>query len=225
MLATRMRMAAAGVMGTPAAGWWVVAGKTCVAAYQPIGAASLAASYTNLANPGTYDAAPGVAPTWASGTGWTGNGSSMYLSTGIYGTANYTYIIRVANVTDSLSHPMGHFNTNQRLSLTPNFSFTVRWGWGNSAVDALSTAPAMTSGVLAINAVAGYRNGVSDKSTASNPWTGTMASPLVMLARTRSDASAVDSYYNGSLLAVAIYSDTLSGAEVATVSAAMAALT
>lgn len=66
-----------------AADWWVVPGKTCVAAYQPIGAASLAASYVNLANPGTYDAAPGVAPTWASATGWTFNGSTQYLTTGI----------------------------------------------------------------------------------------------------------------------------------------------
>ena len=52
-----------------AAGWWVVVGKTCIAAYQPKGAASLAASYVNLQQPGTYDAAPGVAPTWAAGGG------------------------------------------------------------------------------------------------------------------------------------------------------------
>lgn len=44
-------------------------GATCVAAYDAIGAASLADSYVNEANPGTFDAAPGVAPTWAYGTG------------------------------------------------------------------------------------------------------------------------------------------------------------
>ena len=48
--------------GGTALSWWVVAGKTCVAAYEPLGAASLAASYVNLANPGTYDATPGTTP-------------------------------------------------------------------------------------------------------------------------------------------------------------------
>lgn len=65
-----------------AAGWWQVAGQTCAAAYQPIGAASLAASYVNLANPGTYNAAPGVAPTLAAG-GWSFDGLTQYLTTGI----------------------------------------------------------------------------------------------------------------------------------------------
>ena len=55
-----------------AAQWWLsggVSAANCVAAYQPIGATSLAASYTNLANPGTYTAAPGVAPTFDAATG------------------------------------------------------------------------------------------------------------------------------------------------------------
>jgi len=38
--------------------WWLsggIAAANCVAAYQPKGAASLEASYVNLANPGTYN--------------------------------------------------------------------------------------------------------------------------------------------------------------------------
>ena len=42
--------------------WWVVAGRTCVVAYQPKGAATYAASLVNLANPGTYDAVEVDAP-------------------------------------------------------------------------------------------------------------------------------------------------------------------
>ncbi len=61
-------------------GWWDLSGTitTCVAAYQPKGAASLAASYVNLANPGTNNAAEGSAPSFSS-AGWTFNGTSNYL--------------------------------------------------------------------------------------------------------------------------------------------------
>jgi len=65
---------------------WLAGGiprTACVAAYEPICAVSLADSYINRANPGTYNATPGTAPTWAESTGWTFNGSSQYLTTGI----------------------------------------------------------------------------------------------------------------------------------------------
>jgi len=55
-------------------GWWDLNGtiKSCVAAYQPVGAADYAASKVNLLNPGTYNLSDGVAyPDWASATGWT----------------------------------------------------------------------------------------------------------------------------------------------------------
>ncbi len=50
------------VTSAAASTWWDNNGAIsgCVAAYQPKGAADLAASYVNLANSGTYNAAPGV---------------------------------------------------------------------------------------------------------------------------------------------------------------------
>jgi hypothetical protein len=48
--------------------WFTAAGgTTCVAAYDAVGAASLADSYVNEANVGTYTLAPGAAPAWAAG--------------------------------------------------------------------------------------------------------------------------------------------------------------
>ena len=86
-----------------ATSWWLsggIAPANCIAAYAPKGAASLAASYTNLANPGTYDAAPGVAPTWDTTNGWIGNGSTQYLDTGISTlTSSWSTIVRYSNVT------------------------------------------------------------------------------------------------------------------------------
>ena len=81
-----------------ASGWWDADGTIsgCVAAYQPIGAASLAASYSNLQNPGTYDAAPGTAPTFLAATGWTFNAATpQYLNTGVVPSSlNWTVIVR-----------------------------------------------------------------------------------------------------------------------------------
>jgi hypothetical protein len=79
-------------------GWWnnngAIAG--CVAAYQPIGAADLAASYVNLFNPGTNNAAPGTAPTWDVTDGWIFGGTN-YLNTGIVPADSYSVFVRFTN--------------------------------------------------------------------------------------------------------------------------------
>ena len=78
--------------------WWLAGGApTPVAVYQPKGAASLSASYTNLVNPGTYNAAPGVAPTWDAATGWTFNGTTQYLTTSVIPTGAYSALARFSN--------------------------------------------------------------------------------------------------------------------------------
>lgn len=62
--------------------WYLIGGISegdCVFAYAPDEAADLAASYVNLVNPGTYDAAPGDAPTLDGG--WDFDGVSQYLVT------------------------------------------------------------------------------------------------------------------------------------------------
>lgn len=66
-------------------GWWDLDGAIsgCIAAYQPIGAASYAASKVNLANPGTYDATEGDAPSWTVDNGWDFDAANDYLDTGI----------------------------------------------------------------------------------------------------------------------------------------------
>lgn len=60
--------------------WWLAGGiprDACVAAYQPKGAADLATSYINLANPGTYNVtqATDKPPTFNTLTGWSNNTS------------------------------------------------------------------------------------------------------------------------------------------------------
>lgn len=214
-----------------AAPWWYVAGKTCVAAYQPKGAASLAASYVNLANPGTYDAAPGTAPDWDSGTGWTFNGSTQYLmmTSPISGTGARSIIARFtpnANA-DQKIVALG----NSSLGNFKDFSFTTEYAVRIQAANAIWSVSDTTNQVAAVVApasgstddIVAYRNGVAISRTsvvdgAYDTSGGAFIGVFVGSGGTRG------SYLNGTIQAVAIYNTTLSAAQVAAVSAAMAAL-
>jgi len=132
----------------------------CVAAYCPIGAASLSASYSNLANPGTYDAALGVAPTWNAADGWIFNGS-QYLKTGVVPTLNYSAICRFSAVTNN-AFLFGVVTLANDFAIVPNgtdIGNVVRYRRGASAI---SKGPVMTVGVVALAAASAYRNGAID---------------------------------------------------------------
>jgi len=78
--------------------WWLtdtVATGDIDVVYQPLGADDLAASYSNLNDPGTNDASPTVAPSFATTTGWGFTGLE-HLDTGIAGNGLQTVIVRFA---------------------------------------------------------------------------------------------------------------------------------
>lgn len=85
--------------------WWLYGGipaANCIAAYQPKGSTDLAASYINLANPGTYNATPGVAPDFDTTNGWKGTGT-QWLRTGIIptGFVSWSIGIRYSNASEN----------------------------------------------------------------------------------------------------------------------------
>jgi len=85
-----------------AGGWWLsggIAAANCIAAYQPKGAASYAASLMDLSVTGN-DAYEGIAPTWDATNGWTFNGT-YFLKTGIIPTTSTVFAIKYANCTDT----------------------------------------------------------------------------------------------------------------------------
>lgn len=219
--ATFDRRAAAAV----APAWWVVAGKTCVAAYQPKGAASLAASYTNLAQPGTYDAAPGTAPTWASATGWTFNGT-QYLTTGVVPTGVETVLCRFSdaqNFATEICMFGSQAGSSAIFTIEPSYNNKVRYrfgGGGGGVGEHPDVAPGLTAGVLGMSGRKAFRNG-ADEGVSLMAWSGTGISTYI--GALHFGAGAV-LHWPGNIQALAIYSDTLTAGEVATVSAAMAAL-
>ena len=204
--------------------WWLAGGApTPVAAYQPIGAASLAASYVNLANPGTNDAAPGVAPTFDAATGWFFDVSTQYLVTGVVPSSlAWSMIVRVYSYTAMSYVAIAGASTGT----TGNARFAL---WAQSIPSAVGyingglreKAPRLDSngGVLAVAGNQGYRNGISDGAVFTQ---GTQTTNAIVIGK---DSRYLTMYgLNGIISAIAIYGTTLDAAQVAQISAAMAAL-
>lgn len=200
-----------------------------VAAYQPKGAASLAASYINLANPGTNDAAPGVAPTFAAATGWTFNGTTQFLTTGIiYGVnTGWSMIVQyTGGATLANEYLCGADNgADTWLLLCPRLDVvaanSVCYGNGTTFPGALPTVvPLLAAGNLCVAGQQGYRNGA----------------PEGAAINAKTNAIAIATYVGGensggtmlpsaaTIQAWALYSATLTAGQVAAVAAAMAAL-
>lgn len=206
-----------GVVSQPSAAAWYAG---AIAAYQPKGAASLAASYVNLANPGTYDAAPGVAPTWDAATGWTFLAASRTrLLTGVVpDTGTWSVFVSFSDAVSS--GPALGFNVSAtcRLNIYPGLSTTRYYRNGGN----FSASGAITSGVMAVAGQYAYLNGSLDGAL-SGAQSGT---PIeIWIGGYNPDAATTSgACFTGKIQAVAIYNTTLSAAQVLAVSTAMAAL-
>ncbi len=195
------------------ANWWEVAGQTVVAAYQPIGAINLATSYINLSNPGTFNAAPGVAPTWDAADGWAFNGSTQFLTTGINAVYNriWSMIIRFSGAGTSAvnrciggasaTSSFGRFYMLTSKSATDDHEYAA----GN-ATATLSTGVRLASGVQTITGSHGYLDGFDEGQIPGSTY-GTPGPAIYLGAR---DAvGSADLFFDGKIQAVAIYSTQL----------------
>lgn len=204
------------------ANWWepTTGSYTAVAAYRAIGAASLAASYVNLVNPGTNDAAPGVAPTFNTATGWTFNGSSTYLTTGIVPNSGWTFLIQYTGLSGSNVYLFGTSNgtwPNARMGIIHNDGgSTTRIENGG----ANSSGGLQTTGNLAAAGSTGYRNGANPESVPA--WSGT--TPQAIFIGCRNNAGSPAGYSTANIRAFVVYSTVLDATQMAEISANMAAL-
>ena len=218
--------------GGGGAPWYLAGGAPVpVAAYQAKGAASLAASYVNLANPGTYDAAPGVAPTFATATGWTFNGTTQWLATGITpaNDRTWTMIARFSGVVDANNRIIAGLGRPDSAS---------RWFTLGARTNArafynggfLSIATGLTTGVIGFAGTTGYVDGVAQAGTipasAGTFYDTSMARDLAIAIGAQDDGqvNGPAGFFLGNILAVVVYSSTLTAGQVAAVSAAMSAL-
>jgi len=203
--------------------WWLsggIAAANCVAAYQPKGAASLAASYVNLNAPGTNDAFPGTAPSFNAATGWTfAAASSQYLKTGLNPKAAWSLIVQISNFSGLCTAAGIYYSATAQYYICPQVGTKIIY-INRNEIDGANIA----SGNVCIAGLNAYQNG----SVLAGTFLGTAdladSVGLTIGARRRQDIDGYDRYATGTIIALAIYSATLTAPQVAAVAAAMAAL-
>jgi hypothetical protein len=216
-----------GMWPSSASNWWEAGGATgAVAVYQPKGAASYAASLTDLSGNGN-DATEVMEtpPTWATGTGWTFAGAGA-LNTGVAPRTSREWSafarVKNVNVAGSITYQAAlgsRITSGARFYLVfinPN-DLNASYGQGYFANYYMG---AITSGVMAMAGADGYRDGIDvvDIST----YNGDISFAVYIGAMNQGGTRVYDLF--GDVLAVAIYNNTLDATKVAAVSAAMAAL-
>jgi hypothetical protein len=199
--------------------WYLAGGisaANCIGAYKAKGAASLAASYLNLANPGTYDAAPGTAPNWTAANGWVFNGTTHHLLTGITPANTWSMIVRFASLSASAARyaAAAYVDDSDQFSLQPRYTSPGRaYAIGDSLI---VTGTSLAAGVMALTPNQGYLDGVADgeQITPGNT-TGTL-----YIGRKGSSATG---YLPGRIYALAVYNVDIS-AYITALTTAMNAL-
>lgn len=213
-------------------GWWNDNGNIAgtVAAYQAIGSVSLAASYSNLFNPGTNDLTVGSAVGFDTTYGWTFDGTLRYLRTGITSYQPMTVIVRgrTTNLSTYRSwisvraggggwhfyHTVNPGNVG-KADFTRGGQTAIGTSSGTYPSDGTSFVAAFT--LTAADAWVFYKDGTANGSgtTSVSAFTGT---EIVI-------GDGVHSLHHyGSIAAVAMYDSALSAGNVTTLSTAIAAL-
>ncbi len=202
-----------GLMGGGGAPWYIVPGKTCARAYQANGAASLAASYVNLASPGTGDASAISAPTWNATDGWIYDGLANCLNSGLVPTATTTVMIQYADGTNA-GVICGSFvtTTDSVYWIIPRISSNdkVRYAYGSAPGPTTDVAPKQDTGVLGIAGGYGYRNGVVDTTAMSGFVSSTKA---IYIGGWNNNGTAA-AFWAGKIKKFAAYADALTGPEM-----------
>jgi hypothetical protein len=211
------------VQGAPAAPWWT----GLLVAYQPKGAASLAASYANLGTAGAANnAAPGSAPTWNATDGWICDGSA-WLTPGTLnlGTVHTVAIASIPASQEGVYNFGPMVGRNDASGIAPAYvggllADTIGYTEANSTVTA-----AVPSMLGAVHTIITVRNGTSvlvylDGAPRSTTGTiaNTAADGLLLLSRTMAYK------YRGTIRAMGAVGSVLDAAQVAALHAAMAAL-
>lgn len=209
-----------------AGGKWWLAGNinpaNCIAAYQPKGAASYAASKVNLANPGTYDATGGNAPDWDATNGWKFDGVNDYLDTGILPSQTWSVLIRYSDTafTSSTRYFMGLLDRDPAYTRFYLSGTTSSISFGNGGQISYSGSSDRTLGVIGISAQDGYQNGVDviDIPTDKTDY------GFSIYIGCRNDSGTAAGYMNFYLQAFAIYNAALTSTQVGLLTTAMNAL-
>ena len=206
--------------------WWLAGGisaSDCIAAYQPKGAASYAASKVNLANPGTHDATDGTTyPSWGASDGWVFDGSGKYLATDIIPiivTNLWSAIVKISG------GGTGRFLYGTNDSSYREFGFrainstTMNYANGKSVNKTVSDA---YNGVFAIAGLGAYADG--NLLSGDIPLYPAYPCGKIHFGARVYAYGTKDQFYTGKVQAAAIYNTVLTSAQVSALTTAMSAL-
>jgi len=205
-----------------AANWWEQAGASgALAVYQPKGAASKNDSYTDLSGNGN-DALKTIEPSWDATNGWTFNGSTQYISTGVSvdtSDSDVTLLIQFTGATTTSASITGIYGgaTNRRLQLGPKSGTPTNTFFGNGSL--LLVSGETPNGNLAIGGLRAYIDGVFQNSIASG-----LTSSLTLYIGCSNNNGTPGNYSNGSVQAFALYDNFIGTPVIYEVARRMAAL-
>lgn len=177
------------------------------AAYQPVRAPdSLSARY-NMAHGGDnrYRAVPGMLPAWSWVAGWTFNGSTQHLLTGLSPTSDaaWSALVRFSGAPDETESAL--IGATSSLMISPGWWGTVRYYYAGG----VTQSPRAAAGVLGIAGRSAYRDGALDATWTAGAWfDGELAIGAALVSGT------VQWHIAASIQAIAIYTRTLSAAEM-----------
>lgn len=184
----------------------------CLAAYKAIGATSLATSFINLINPGTYDLTGGVNPSWDQATGWNFNGTTQYKNTGITPatgeTKTWSMICKFVALNSWVA--MGcstNYVASTSFAISPNQSASR--AYQNGFVPLLVPSIA-TAGTIAIAGSNCYYNGIYEGSV--------ILSDVISSEITIGAITGGAYFYAGAIFSAAIYNIILTPAQVLAIS-------
>jgi peptidoglycan/xylan/chitin deacetylase (PgdA/CDA1 family) len=189
--------------------------------YQPLGAATLADSYKNLATPGVHDAVPGTsAPILVPG-GWSLNGIDQYIDTTLIPTNTCTILIAFTGFVPINRGLCGALlDSTHRYRIYPH-NGTQRLYQHVSGETRIEGG--VLSGVIGMAGKQPYLNGVADGALAGTGTTLNMGS-ISLFIGALNNAGVPAAHAQATIKAFAFYSTILTAEQVAAISAGMAAL-
>ena len=204
--------------------WWDLNGTitSCVAAYQAKGAASYAASLTDLSG-NSNDATEGNAPDWDVTNGWKFvKTNNDYLKTGIIPADNYSVAFRYSDAVNEATFELSSLkNTpnNCYFELNASISANMRFLYGDKAMTI--SGGYKLNGIMVMTSAAGYYNGEKVGEIPAYTWNGTTYEVIIGGRNTNGN---IGNYANVYVQAAAIYSGTLTPTQVGNLTTAMNAL-
>lgn len=198
--------------------WWLandtIPEANCIIAHSPYGAATLAASYINLAHPGINDAVKPIAynsPSLDAILGWVFDGATTCLhSFNALTGPDYTMIVSYSTPTATGRRTVaGKYQTStNEFAIVANWRSNEMWAWHGNR---LETAPILTSGTYAIAGNLAYRNGSAEAGVIPSP--GSQAN-IFYIGALGAGTIGLE-FWPGSIKRIAVYDITLTPAQIA----------